>query len=190
MLLHPLDYADVSKSQSSATFEHQSDLLSSCGCRRRRRRLLRRGGCLLVVLLCDCRDAQRSDCAHQSQNEAAAKCKIQHTITCVRVGLCLFRNSAVPSGFYEGLLARTSILRSLRPVSPRPYPKWQLPVSVCIAKKRRPAGRLIPKYVLASDFENHWHDERSPTCALLNEPLQVSSDLLFDDSVVGLFFTR
>jgi hypothetical protein len=39
-----------------------------------------------------------------------------------------------------------------------------------------------------SDLENYRHNQRSATRALLNKPLQIGPDFLFDDPVVGLLF--
>src|SRR5712692_3590658 len=41
-----------------------------------------------------------------------------------------------------------------------------------------------------SDLQNYRHDQRPPARALLDIPLQVSPDLLLDDTVVSLLLAR
>src|ERR1700733_1231139 len=60
-----------------------------------------------------------------------------------------------------------------------------------ISRKKRPPAKGAMMFPNNADsyLENHGHDERSTTCALLNVAFEVSSNLLFDHSVVCLLFS-
>jgi hypothetical protein len=103
-------------------------------------------------LLCDCRDAEGSGCAHQSKNEATAKCKIQHTITmrptCVR---CLSRNLAVSSGFCKVCpLASKSYPAKVHFLVPVPQTAPTCPTSQCRKKGAQQSAFFFRKFVLMS----------------------------------------
>ena len=140
MLLHPLDYSDVSQSQSSATFEHQSDLLSSCG--------RRRGGVVFcaVVVVCwsfCCATAVTLNAPIvptrvRMRLRQSARFNIRSPASHVRA---LFVPESCRSfRFLRGFVGSHLDLTLVEAGFPAPYPKWHLPVSPAHRKEKTPSG--------------------------------------------------